>query len=240
MVNRHARHARHGQTQRGEVGLQVGHRETAAELDDRDALTGPVYARGKVVKLRNLGWGELRQIAAGCMSRPRSLASSEVRPRLRTIVQTEDAHDDALEIRRDHDRPRASPVAPGFRMRVLLKRDAERGADVGGVAREDHAAPRDAGFHDRQFVGLGKRLDLGDVFGHGTVGIGHLFPGHVFTFPGRLGRDRRGLDDRRHRRARPQTDGYLDPLVRMHWANQLGFRHGRAMAPRKLHFLRLR
>src|ERR1019366_3746610 len=72
-----------GDTEAGEIGVQVRFRETAAELDDRDGLAGPVSPAGERVE-----GGDLRR-GVGDGLRGGVVAAAQLGPGLRAAVQPE-------------------------------------------------------------------------------------------------------------------------------------------------------
>ena len=179
-----------GQAQVGKVGLQVGGLESAAQLDDPDALARAVEIRGKVVELGDLERRELRAAAAAAAAalvrrptwvlriRKCGRACGRLsRPKTPTMMPWRSA---GIRIE-----PGAAAEGPSVGMVVLVERDAEGRAHLGHGSGEPYAPPCLAGLHDRQVMGLGERHDLGDVFGGGPVVGGELLAGQILALVGR-------------------------------------------------------
>ena len=139
----------------------------------------------------------------------------EVRPGDRAVVDSEDACDDVDEIRRDGQRtgPTAVGAAVVF---VVFDLRPERSGELVRRAGQEHAPSGRTGFDHDQLVGMGERLDLGDVGGIGPVRRRVFFPRQIAAF--------RGQDVGAESLSRPAREGSLptnphrdlEPLVAGH------------------------
>ena len=91
---------------------------------------------------------------------------------LGTVVEAEDAFDDAVKLGRqmNHSDASASNVSGGG-MLVLFEFHAESVADRGHGSSENYGAAGGALFFYREFVFVGERLDAGDIGGIGAVAL---------------------------------------------------------------------
>src|SRR5439155_8181184 len=81
-----------------EISLDVFGLEAAAELDNGDALAGAVGVSGEIVELGNLNGREGARGLSGAGVRSYGRAvDAKMRPRLWSVVETEDGGDDAIE-----------------------------------------------------------------------------------------------------------------------------------------------
>ncbi|OIQ67552.1 hypothetical protein GALL_508680 [mine drainage metagenome] len=135
-ADRHGDHLGRLLPQRLEIGGDIGLAETTAELDEADGLAGCGHTLRELVKPSDLNRresGTVRGVRTRKASSLRgfgrghalSAKDPEVRPGLRTIVESEDGDDVALKFRGKIDAAVANAVGHALD-RAVRQRDAER------------------------------------------------------------------------------------------------------------------
>jgi hypothetical protein len=200
-VDADRRDRRRGQAEAPEIGAEIGFAEAAPELDDRDGLSGAVDARGEVV-----GLGDLHGRVGGRLRR--LSVETEMRVRLRPLVDPEHAGDDPGE--RGGYRERSLPSAVGAGLRMGIGPEAPRpertGDGIHGSAQDD-APAREVHVPHIEAVLAGERAHRLDVGLLGAVGTGQLLARERAS----LGRGARRLGIHPvERRGRAQVRRHLD------------------------------
>src|SRR5580700_6235755 len=137
---------------------------------------------------------------------------------LRTVVEAEDAFDDAAEWGGDLDGAAAHAAGAGG-MLVTVQFDAECVAECGDGAAEEDGAAGAVHFDDFQFILCGEGADFFDVRGSGAVAGGELHARKMMALRGQKLAEFFYVGKLFGGGAAAEEDGYLDLFLGVAWAD---------------------
>src|ERR1700733_5080101 len=167
-ADRDCRYVRHdGYVEISPIVAQIAGIEPATQLDKSNALSRSIDAGWEVIQGRHLRRRvrEARSIGTGI---DLFAKSSKMWLRLWTIVETENALDDVIQIRGNMEWPRA-PAIPASGVLVFLQFDTKRRSHGGHGARKNDGSACNAPFLHCQSPFAGKRFEPSNALRLGSV-----------------------------------------------------------------------